>query len=483
MKRYEAQIAVIAAGPSGLSAAVQAAQNGASVIVLEKNNAVGGAANMGMGPLGIGTRYQKQQMIDITVEKAFNMFMDYTHYNVDARLIKRYFSQSAETIEWLEDMGVEFEGAFRYFPQSEATWHIVKTDKGIGPRAASFMNRALYNKALELGVKVLLETPAYKIVKEDGKVTGVLAKGPGNEEVEIKCDAAIICTGGAGANKKMIKEYVGLEHGKTVFNFAIPGIMGDGLRMAWEAGADQLPVRIEMAADLGGGEPANGGVSNIFKQPNLLVNRFGKRIMNEDFMQNTTYLSNVANHQKDKTCFSIIDTSIVKYYVKHGVDVTSLVSPNPDVSDFYEGIETILNNGSKNFFRADTIEELAEKAGIDVENLKETIDNYNYFCDSYDKEFFKDQKYLRPIFKAPFYAAAVHPGGYGTVGGVRINENCEACDSDFAPIPGLYCAGADSCNIYDDSYMFLLPGNSMGYAVNTGRIAGMSAAEYVQKKD
>ncbi len=483
MKRYETQVCVIAAGPSGLSAAVQAAENGAEVIVLEKAKAVGGAANMGMGPLGIGTRYQKQQMIDITVEKAFNMFMDYTHYNVDARLIKRYFAQSAGTIEWLEDMGVEFEGAFKYFPQSEATWHIVKTDKGIGPRAASFMNRALYQRALELGVTVLLETPAGRILKEDGRVTGVLAKGPDNEDIEVKCKAAIICTGGAGANKRMIKDLVGLEHGKNVFNFAIPGIMGDGLRMAWEAGADRLPVRIEMAADLGGGEPANGGVSNIFKQPNLLVNRFGKRVMNEDFMQNATYLSNVADHQKDKTCFSIIDTSIVKYYVKHGVEVTSLVSPNPDVSDFYEGIETILNNGSRNFFRADTIEELAEKAGIDVENLKETIEDYNYFCDSYDQEFFKDQKYLRPIFKAPFYAAAIHPGGYGTVGGVRINENCEACDSGFMPIPGLYCAGADSCNIYDDSYMFLLPGNSMGYAVNTGRIAGMSAAEYAGKND
>ena len=115
----------------------------------------------------------------------------------------------------------------------------------------------------------------------------------------------------------------------------------------------------------------------------------GKRVMNEDFMQNATYLSNVADHQKDKTCFSIIDTSIVKYYVKHGVEVTSLVSPNPDVSDFYEGIETILNNGSRNFFRADTIEELAEKAGIDVENLKETIEDYNYFCDSYDQEFLR----------------------------------------------------------------------------------------------
>ena len=482
MKEYEAQIGVIAAGPSGLAAAVQAAQMGAEVVVLEKAAAVGGAANMGMGPLGIGTHYQKEQMIDISVEKAFNMFMDYTHYNVDARLIKRYFSQSGETIEWLEDMGVEFEGAFRYFPQSEATWHIVKTDQGIGPRAASFMNRALYQTALELGVTVLLEHPVKSVLKEDGKVVGILASDPNGEEVRVNCPAAIICTGGAGANKKMIKELVGLEHGKELFNFAIPGIMGDGLKMAWEAGADQLPVRIEMAADLGGGDPTTAGVTNIMKQPNLLVNKFGKRIMNEDFMQNTTYLSNAANHQMDKTCFSIVDTSIVKYYIKNGVDVTSLVTPDPDVSDFYEGINMLLENGSSNYFVADTIEELAEKAGIDIENLKATVDEYNYFCDTRDLEFYKDPKYLRPLFKPPYYAAAIHPGGYGTVGGVRINENCEACDSRFMPIPGLYCAGADSCNIYDDSYMFLLPGNSMGYAVNTGRIAGMSAAEYVSRE-
>ena len=117
MSDYKTQIVVIAGGPSGLSAAVQAAEDGAEVIVVEKAAAIGGAANMGMGPLGIGTRYQKQQMEDITVEKAFNMFMEYTHYNVDARLVKRYFEQSAETIEWLEDMGVEFEGAYRYFPK------------------------------------------------------------------------------------------------------------------------------------------------------------------------------------------------------------------------------------------------------------------------------------------------------------------------------------------------------------------------------
>lgn len=480
MANYEAQVCVVAGGPSGLSAAVQAAEEGASVIVLEKAAAVGGAANMGMGPLGIGTRYQKQNMQDVTVEEAFNMFMEYTHYNVDARLIRRYFAQSADTIEWLEDMGVEFEGAFRYFPQSMPTWHIVKCDSGIGPRAASFMNKALYARAQELGVRFLLETPGKKILKEDGKVTGVLATDKFGNEVKVSCQAAIICTGGAGSNFELIRKETGYIHGKDMFSFAIPGIMGDGLRMAWEAGADKLPVRIEQAAQIMGVEDLPGSVGNVMIQPNLLVNKFGKRFMNEDFIQNSTYLSNAISHQAERKAFSIIDTSIARYYIKHGVENVSLVRPNPDVSDFIDGMKMARENGNEGMIIADTIEELAEQAGIDVGNLVNTVDEYNDFCMSTDEEFFKNPRYLRPIRKPPFYAARICPGGYGTVGGIRINENCEVCDSDFMPIHGLYAAGADACNIYDDSYMFLLPGNSMGFAVNTGRIAGMTAAEQVK---
>ena len=88
---------------------------------------------------------------------------------------------------------------------------------------------------------------------------------------------------------------------------------------------------------------------------------------------------------------------------------------------------------------------------------------------------------MHPVTKGPFFAGTIHPGGYGTVGGIEINENCEAIDENDDPVPGLYAAGADACNLYDDSYDFLLPGNSMGFAVNSGRIAGMSAAEYIDK--
>ena len=483
MADYTTQICIVGAGPTGLAAAVQAAEDGADVLVIDKAAAVGGAANMGMGPLGIGTKYQKRDMQDITVEKAFDMIMTYTHYMVDARVVKRYFEQSAETIEWLEDMGVEFEGAFKYFPQAEPTWHIVKTDQGIGPRAASFMNKALYAHAQELGVEFLLETPAKKLIKEDGAVTGVIATTKDGKEITIEAKAVIVCTGGAGGNPEFIKKETGWDFGKNMFNFAIPGIVGDGLTMMWEAGVDKLPVRIEQAANFEGIDELPQAIPNVMLQPNLLVNSHGKRFMNEDYMQNATFLSNAVGQQKDAVGFSVVDSSIVKYYIRNGVDNVSLVRPDPDVSGFMDGIKQAQETGNEGIIVADTLEELAEKAGIDVDNFLDTVDEYNDYCDSVDEEFFKQKRYLRPITKAPFYCAKVRPGGYGTVGGVRINENCECCDSEFEPIPGLYSAGADACNFYNDSYMFLLPGNSMGWSVNSGRIAGMEAAEFVADDD
>ena len=128
---------------------------------------------------------------------------------------------------------------------------------------------------------------------------------------------------------------------------------------------------------------------------------------------------------------------------------------------------------------ADTLEELAEKCGIeDVDQFLETVEEYNDMCESQDTLFYKPSKYMKPIKKGPFYAGCFRPSGYGTLGGIKINDNCEVMDDDWNVIPGFYAAGTDTCTIYGDSYMFLLPGNTMGYCLNTGRFAGQNAAEY-----
>ena len=84
MKTMETDVIIVAAGPSGLAAAVTVGEAGLSSIVFEKSNTTGGAANMGMGPLGIGTKIQKRQFTEITKDEAYDMHMKYTHYQVDA---------------------------------------------------------------------------------------------------------------------------------------------------------------------------------------------------------------------------------------------------------------------------------------------------------------------------------------------------------------------------------------------------------------
>ena len=485
MKNLTADVVVIGSGPSGLAAAAQAAEDGASVVVFEKANVSGGAANMGMGPLGIGTRQQLDMMVDIDLESAFKRFMEYTHWRSDARLVKKYFESSGDTIRWLEEAcGVEFAGAYKYFPKSDATWHIVAVNGGIGRNGGAIMNRHIRDYATENGAQFLMETPAKQIVKdEEGRICAVVGVDASGEEVRCECKAVVIATGGAGDNPQMIHERTGYTYRGNMFNFAIPGLKGDGIRMAEEVGAGSTPMNVEMMYILPNSDMGPDCIPAVFMQPNLMVNMLGKRFINEEEMQNTTFCGNAISFQKDAKGIAIIDSKIARYYMKKGVDVVNFVHHPEDVSDLLEAIENAIANGNPDIVKADTIEELAEKLGIDPEALEETVDEYNDMCEGSDTLFYKPQKFMRPIEKGPFYAGIFRPGAYGTLGGIKINEDAQVLTADWEPIPGLFAAGTDTCTIYGDSYMFLLPGNTMGYCVNTGRFAGSGAAAFAQEED
>lgn len=480
MKQMQADTVIIACGPAGLSAAIAAAEKGLSVIALEKAKKTGGAANAGMGPLGLATRVQSRQLSTVTVDKAFKMFMEYTHWRVDANLVKKYFEKSADTISWLEGMGVEFFQAARYFPGSEPTWHIVMPENGKpGPGAAGTMMKRMTERAVALGVQILYETTGEHIRLENDRVSGVSARNKAGEEIEIACKAAVICTGGFGGNPEMVRALTGYTYDKDFFGFKLPNMQGDGLRMAKEAGAASTDIHMELAVSLPSAH-LNETVRAAFGQPNLLVNLLGKRFFNEEFFENSTFAANAVNIQKDRCGVMVLDNEAKQYYIDHGVDVTSLVLNRENIEGFDESLEKGIQAGNKYVFKADTLEELAEQAGIDKENFLKTVETYNHYCDTYDAQFGKRHEYLKPIRKAPFYAAKYFPGAYGTLGGIKINDCTEVERPDFTVIPGLYAAGADTCTIYGDSYMFLLPGNSMGYCLNTGRMAGENLAEYVK---
>lgn len=481
MKQLNTDVVIIAGGPAGLAAAITAGERGLKSVILEKSSTTGGAANMGMGPLGIGTKIQKDQFNDISVAEALDLHMNYTHFQVDSDLVATYFGKSAETIEWLQEMGVEFAGAFRYFRESEATWHIVKPENGvIGPRAASAMVKIMTERAKELGCEILLETPAQSLIVENDKVCGAVAADKNGETLEVRGQAVIVCTGGFGNNKEMIKQEFGLNLAEDFFPFMIPGITGDGLRMMWAVGAKKWGANIEAIYQI----PDNLNwflLDAVLRQPNLMVNQNGERFMNEGYMGNTTFAGNALHLQPGNYGYCIMDRGILREYQKNGPDIMDIVHPAEAFFGFDQQAAQALEQGYEAYFEAETIEDLAEQLGIDPDVLQDTVDQYNEFCRcGVDSQFHKDQKFLHELTgKGHYIVGKFYLGAYGTVGGVRINKYCEVLNDDLLPIEGLYSAGSDANTIYGDSYNFTLPGNTMGFAINTGRMAGESVADYI----
>jgi fumarate reductase flavoprotein subunit len=483
MKVLTADVVIVAAGTAGLAAAVAAAEGGAKVIVFEKASTVGGAGNMAWGPFAAESRLQRLKQIPITREEAFKIHMDYTHWRVDAQLVKAFIDKSASTIDWLEKMGVEFLEIGCHNPGFPFTWHIVKgspINKTAGYGSA--MMKVLTDRAKELGVQMFLRTPVKKILKKENRAAGVIAEDNTGEEIQANAKAVIIATGGFGDNPEMIKKYTGYELGRDLFGIRVPGVTGEGIRMAWEAGAAATPMAMELTILFA--PPTDDKYVFIFHKPVLIVNTSGERFMNEEVILNPTFIGNAVSRQKKGCAFMVFDEATVEYYRQNGMDfpddgVVALSRPNlPDAE-----LKQLLNQEHENLFTAESLDELAVKAGIKAEAFQKTVEEYNQACDTgRDRLFGKSARYLTPVRHPKFYAAKIFPGTIGSLGGIKINYKTEVLNKEDEVISGLYAAGVDANSIYGDSYAFVLPGSTMGFAVNSGRIAGENAAQFVKDR-
>lgn len=482
MKQHKSDVVVIAAGAAGLAAAVAAAESGASVTVFEKASTIGGSGNMAGGPFGVESRMQRSRKIGITCEEAFRIHMDYAHWRVDARLVKAFIDKSGDTINWLEKMGVEFEDVQCHNPGFSFTWHMIKgSDKDPGQFGFGFsMMKIMADKAKELGVKTLLTTPVQRIVKEGKGVVGVVAEDQSGEMIEAKAHAVVIATGGFGDEPKWIKKYTGYEWGKDLLSLRIPGTTGDGVRMAWEVGAAPTEMIMQLTPFL---VPELGLLSLanwFFSQPNLMINLQGERFVNEELFDNPTFLGNAVSRQKNRCVFMILDEAIKEHYEKNGLDFMPHVEDKSG-NDFATQLKHAMDQGAENVFISDSVPELAGKIGVDLYALEKTIDEYNNASDTgRDGLFHKNARYLRPVRTPKFYAARFFPSAIGSLGGIKINCKTEVLTKEYEVIPGLYAAGNDAAAIYGDSYAYLLPGNTLGFALNSGRIAGENAAGFAR---
>ena len=223
----------------------------------------------------------------------------------------------------------------------------------------------------------------------------------------------------------------------------------------------------------------------IANQPDLWVNPRGERFCDEGIAFYDTSVGNANARHKEGYTFSLFDESIKEDILENGI-VRGIAMENPPGTrpvDFDKELKIALKKGSTDVFVADSVEELAGKMGVDPNVLKDTVDEYNAFCEKgHDDLFAKDPKYLRPLKGPKFYAVKARTIFLGTLGGIKINHNIEVVDKKGKAIPGLYAGGFDAGGMWGDSYCIRYSsGACAAFATNSGRIAGKRVLEYVKQ--
>jgi fumarate reductase flavoprotein subunit len=477
----QADFIVIGAGGAGLAAAVTAAEGGANVVILERSHVAGGATVFATGTFAVESKFQKALGIRITTDDAFRQHMFYTHYLSNPRLVRTIIDRSAETIDWLEQRGTEFIEPAEFFPGAPPTWHTMKHDgRGI--------TKALEETARDLKVLIRFRTRAKELIMEDGRVAGVRAEDQDGKIVECCGKAVLIADGGFANNQEMMKRYT--QAGDHTIEMVVGqiGKEGDGIRMAWEAGAGEEGANlIQLGPPRVVTKKLDKHITAILRQPFLWVNANGDRFLDESELS-FPHIGNAMSKQPGQVLFNLFDHVSRKRMEEEGIKagLGMFSDKGARIPDVLAAIQTSMDDDEA--WVAESIEEFAEKMGMDSRRLRATIDDYNAFCDAgRDGLFAKDPEYLEPVRTPPFYAVKGHPTHVGTLGGIKINHETEVIREDSLTgldvIPGLYAAGNVAGGMYGDTYdASHTIGLTSAFAVISGRIAGASVLEYIGKK-
>lgn len=454
-------VVVVGAGGAGLAAALTAAQNGADVVVLEKMAMVGGASSMaGGGTNATGSQWQQSYGIEDSPEAYFMDIMENGHFFSDARTLWLYANTQGAAFDWLV---AEDGAALPYVnsqpsPSAEHSYGRTFSPEGGGAGVVS----ALQQKVTDLGVEILLETPAQELMVTDGTVTGVKALAADGTPYEITANSVILATGGYGANTDMLPE--------TVTSLPYAGAVsatGDGLNMATAIGADAInldKVNIQphsiILPDGRGQHTFQGCLAMYNKTGSILVSDQGVRFVNEQGSANDIK----AGMEQNEHSYLIMDAASFETYAQ-----TCIASHNFTQEQLDQWLEA---NGTSNpvFAHADSLEGLAAIVGIPSGALTETVERYNGFVSAGEDTDF-GRKVSTAMGDGPYYAVEMNLRYYATLGGLHINDNMQVLDTDGQPIQGLYAAGEVVGGVVGDIYA---PGSLFGWAMTSGHNAGLA---------
>ncbi|MGN1407711.1 FAD-dependent oxidoreductase [Lactobacillus sp.] len=478
-KNYD--VIIVGSGAAGEAAALTAAENGNSVLLLEKGRSTGGSANYSEGIFAVGSYLQKEKGINVSGTDVLKEEVEYSKYKADSRIWRKYVDSSAENVQWLADEGVVFERV-QAMGAGEATWHIYK---GFGYGAI----HTLEPKFIKLGGELLTSTAAIDLKIADDETKTVTLRNEANGETEdVTAKVVILAAGGYLNNPEMLAEETDYDLSRLIPVSSGKGT-GDGLRLGWGAGARKYGTGMAM---LFGGylkdpdQPSFKMMSSQMnvaagQQPLLWVNQDGERFVDESVIYNFSYAGNALYTQNE--VYSILDQGVIKKMAEEGnfMGLGVYVERGDKMDKLQAEIDEAVAAKKPYIVKADTIEELAEKLNLPKEKLTATIKQYNeYAAEGEDKEFGKDAEYLVPVEEGPYYGFKLYIGAFCTMGGLKVDTNNEVEDKDGHVIPGLYAAGNDAAGLTGDTYGPNMPGTCAGYAFYSGRNAAKDAQKYLK---
>lgn len=448
-EELDVDVAIVGAGVAGLAAAMQAADLGLNALVLEKNDVAGGNSNVTSGIFCYNTPRQKELGIELDLGAMVKEEQQLYNFTNDSLLFRDLALASADNIEWLESHGVPFSDVIDDF---NGYGHLDCFQWWGDKTGATYLDAAL-SELDRLGVQIRTSTPARHLVQEeDGTVTGVVAEGP-DGLVLVRAHAVALATGGWLQNEEKMTR---LGYDPEVCTiFSNPGHDGDGVRMAVEAGAEDLTLRSTYVeephlSDLDWPLPTNDLTDHGLT---LWVNQDGERFVDEWCMKDVLGLGANAIHSQAKA-FTVFYQALAEQV---GIDAVD---------------EIMSHNAYGDKAKADTLEELAEVLGFDADVFSQTVTRYNELAEKGDDEDFdKDPSKLIPVAAAPFYACRLTSDMLTSIGGIPITRNFEVTTLRRENIAGLYAIGVDGCQIYRDTYAFNLPGTADANNIHSARVA------------
>ena len=490
----DADVAIVGAGGAGMTAAITAAGEGKSVVILESQPMVGGNSVRATGGMNAGkTVYQDENEfgesagVEKTLKTAAEKYADnatitalaktvseqWAAYQADPKgyfdsvelmeldtmiggkglnnpeLVETLCSNSADAIDWLDEHGITLHSVSSFGGASVKRIHRPVDGDGKTVSVGSYMIPLLQENCDKAGVQTLLNTTATEILTDaNGAAVGVKATGASGETVTVNAKAVVLATGGFGANLDMVVEYKPELKGFMTTNAA--GAQGQGIEMATAIGADTVDmdqiqihptVEANTAALITEGLRGDGAV---------LINAEGKRFIDEVGTRDVVSAAEIA--QTGSYSWLVVDqamvdaSSVIQGYIKKGYTVTCA-----------------------------TYEELGKAMGVDAAAFAETMEKWNGYVEAKNDPDFGRTSFANPLNTAPYYAVKVTAGVHHTMGGLKINANTEVLNEKGEVIPGLFAAGEVTGGVHGANR---LGGNAVADFTVFGRIAGAAASDY-----